>query len=158
MDTVTAPPHVPSSNLDRAEACQTVTDHLRWIGLTDPDRLEALAGRFLDDAEATGRPATELVRAAAADWYAAVLGPTLTRPELAVMIGRAALLIAGGPQRWGGHVLADPPPAELVAALRRAVPVPAPEPMPAAMVAQPIEVPSLLPALRRVSRSRTTAS
>src|SRR3546814_8696693 len=79
-----------------------------------------------------------------AAWFVRILGARLVKPELAGSIGRAAFLIAGGPQHWADRFLDDAAPAEMVAALRRAVPVPAPDPLPAAMVAQTLEVPSLL--------------
>lgn len=142
MDTVIAMP--------ADERHQAVSDQLRWFGLTDADRLEALAARFVREAEEAGAPGSAPDRAAAAvtDWFARILGPRLGRPDLAGPLGRAAFLIAGGSQRWADAFLADDPPAELVASLRRVAPIPAPEVLPAAMVAQSLALPSFLPSLR----------
>ncbi|HET8726321.1 MAG TPA: hypothetical protein VFO41_02315 [Alphaproteobacteria bacterium] len=151
MDTVIAPP-IQASPADRAKARNAVSDYLRHFGLTEPAHIERLTERFMAEAEAAGEPASAPLYAeqAVAAWFAAILGSRLTRPDLAEPIGRAAFLIANGAKHWPEAFLADEAaPSDLVAALRRTMPVPAPDPMPAAMVAQALEVPALLPSFFR---------
>lgn len=140
MDTVIAAP---------SAAADAVAAYLRRFGLTDPDRLDGLVARFVAEAGSDAGSAPERAERAVAAWFARILDGALSRPELAEPIGRAAFLLADGPRRWAEAFLADDPPAAMVAALRRAAPVPAPEPLPAAMVAQTLELPRLLSSLRR---------
>jgi hypothetical protein len=99
----------------------------------------AVADRFRAEAAAAGRPETAAERAEAAlgAWFAEVLGS----PERALSRGRTAFLIAGGPQHFADRLLADPVPAGLAEALRRACPAPLPEAAPRAMPEQSLAAP-----------------
>jgi hypothetical protein len=139
-----APPERPLDAPHWEEAWQRVESYLHAHGLEQRLPLVRLTDRILTRAVAasareTGVPPVTLALreadAAMADWFARVLEqppetagtvgdraatPALHPRRLSVR-GRIALAMAGVPARWPRHFLADePPPPELVAAMRSA--------------------------------------
>lgn len=126
---------------------------LRGFGFTDPVLLARTVDRLLADPAlpADGPAAVAHAERRAAAWFAAVLGEDLAPAGRAAVAGRAAFLLADAARRWPDDFLGEgEPPAALVTALRRDVPVAAPEPVPGAMADQSLDWTSPVDLVRRL--------
>lgn len=141
----------PSRPAEGAERAERLARILRSLGFRDPLLLGRTVERLLADPAmpADAAAAAAQVERRAALWFAALLDET--PDERTAAAGRAAFLLAGAAQRWPDAFLAPgEPPAALVAALRRAVPVAVPEPLPGAMIDQSLDWSSPLALVRRL--------
>lgn len=131
---------------DRGRALEAF---FRGFGFTDPVEIGRLIDRVAAGAVATPAEAVARAERQVAAWVRTVLGLG-TGPDWQVTaLGRAAFLRAEGARHWPDRFLAaGDPPAALVAALRRELPVAVPEPVPAAMPEQSLD-PITLPYLVR---------
>lgn len=138
----------PRSDAERAAAVASLERYLAGFGLAEGASRARLVRRFLRRALVlqAGQPRADLttlalqaVEHALSDWFADILGPDTVGDHAPVLIGRAAFRSCDAPVRWPDGLLADPPPAALVEAIRGAAPAPVPPGEPGSMPAQPLE-------------------
>jgi hypothetical protein len=141
---------------DRQPAA-TVLDLLRSLGVSDANTLYALAARLpTPAADGVGDP-TRAARVILGEWFGRLLNRADLDAEQAFLVGRAAFVAVDGGNRYPGALMADEPPAEFCAELRRNAPLPSPAAAPAVMLVQSLEPPALLApvvALFRTARAK----
>ena len=107
------------------DATPPLRAYFRSFGFADPSSIERLVERILADAGPAASPEAVMAcaRRRVEAWFVDVLGPAIVASGAVETVGRAAFLLSDSARRWPRHFL-DPgsPPAEMVEALRRAMP------------------------------------